>query len=81
MTLSMLLKVGLGSIVLIAIIFFALVSLSKGRSYSDDDEPEFTKPTEFWTSDVIDDDIDDKYRENDWSSTDYNINDFDNKNY
>ena len=70
----------IGAILLTAIVFFALVKLTGRNSYSND-EPEFTKPTEFWTSDVIDDDIDDRYKENDWSSTDYGVNDFDNKNY
>ena len=72
----------IGALLLTAFVFFGLVKKKKKRTYSyDNDEDPLAGKHEIWTSDVIDDDIDDRYFENDWSSTDYNVNDFNNKNY
>lgn len=78
--------------ILIALIFIAVVFLylllkmnnisfrgkdSKIREFVYDNE----LSGEIFTSDVIDDDIDDRYRENDWSEVSYYDNDFKDDNY
>lgn len=63
----------LGCLILIAFIFILLVQFAHGHSYRGENE--------LLTSDVVDDDTDDPYHENDWDDVAYNENDFDEDNY
>ena len=64
----MLMYIILGCLILIAFIFILLVTFAHGHSYRGQNE--------LLTSDVIDDDTDDPYYENDWHDIAYNDNDF-----
>ena len=63
----------LGCLILIAFVFIILMQQAHGYSYKGDKE--------VLSSDVIDDDIDDPYHENDWEDVAYNENDFEEDDY
>ena len=60
----------LGAMILIALIFLTLIQKAKGSRYIGQNS------RELFTSDVIDDDTDDPYFENDWKDISYIENDF-----
>jgi len=58
----------LGSLLLVAVLFISLVQATRGTTLRGREE--------LLTSDVVDDDTDDPYLENDWHDIAYNDNDF-----
>ena len=66
----------LGAMILIAIIFIIIKSRANNIIYKGQNKLLEKNSMELFTSDVIDDDFDDPYRENDWSDVAYNENDY-----
>ena len=60
-------------LIIIGIIFTFVLKSIAGSGYKGEKE--------YLTPDVIDDDIDDHYQENDWDDTLWNINDFEDNNF